>query len=188
MLSLLLMLGLATSGTAQVHKGSWFGIDYDRGVVLSGRTSAVDRGLISNDVASNLGLTLGYNFSPRWSIGAGLSAIVLPTPDHLGLLGVHLTGQVRPMRSRPRFVLETRLGSTIFASTSSASGFDANPFGHISIGWELRRLIGPIGIVPSIGVRYVDLSRINYGSLDLAEGRSQSEYFIAFASLSLVFN
>lgn len=189
LLSLVLLLGLSTSAMAQARRGLWFGIDYDLGYVLSSKAAAERQGLIANsNGAGNFALTLGYNISPQWSVGAGLSTLGLNNPEYLGLLGVHLEGQARLIRPLPRLVFGARLGSTFFDSTNNAFSFDANLFGHVSVGWELRRLLGPLGIVPSVGLRYVDFSYVRDGGFNPTQERSRSGRFVGFVSLSLVLN
>lgn len=191
---LLLSTPLSAQWWVKPRSGFWLGLDLEAGATLLSQDKSIKK---DNHLSTGFGLTLGYHFRsiPSLSLGLGINNWEFANPDELSYLGVHLLAAYSPISTLEALRLRTRI--SISHLSNDGGGYKdrtylhTNFLGDISVGWELRHLVGQFGIQPSIGVslltyRYEHPSNTTWSNLPQGSGRGTQ--LMPFVRLSLFLN
>lgn len=195
-LTTLLIIGFGITLNAQDKKEYGhltFAIDLGLGSSLFNLPKELSRPGDSKGGA-NTGISLLYHIpSIRSQVGLGFSGIGHGYPDGYKVDGIHLDYKYHLSKKLRPLVLHTRLGYS-FNKPSNIGDIWYGDYTHytadkyyttIALGWEFSRLLGPLGISPSVGVSYSSFS-YKVGNAPTLTGSSSQA--MLFGRLTILIN
>lgn len=125
----------------------------------------VGQGLIAQDArlskyesdGGGVAMTLSQHMlRERLSVGLGINLRGYGRPQDYAYRAAFLSLRYRPLKRLRRMAVEGRLGMPIadLHSSLNVAKYHTLTDASISVGWEFPRLLGSVGLYPSVGISY----------------------------------
>lgn len=170
-----------------VRKGFWGSFEIEKSYAGIERNSALKLSEAPFDKFVVTSMALGFHINPRWSGAIGLQ--IAPhslNPEKLPFNRIHFDVLHRPSQSWRSFALQWRLVLPI--THIEAQEHSTRFYLSMGAGFDLRRLIGNVGVFPSVGIGYCDYQFMKPANAQPTDPALQRSFFFGYLRLAVTIN